>query len=71
MGGVHSLARRVAGVTTKGIRVRMADIDPTTLPSVTEARERQAARAGERSAVVLKFTPRRPPRENRPQRQAA
>jgi Ni,Fe-hydrogenase III component G len=42
-GRVHSLARRLDGVSTEEIRARLADIDPATLPSVAEARVQQRA----------------------------
>jgi hypothetical protein len=38
-GGVHALARRIEGVRTAGLRERMQDVDPTSLPSVAQARE--------------------------------
>ena len=44
-GGIHSLARRIEGVTAKDIRARMADIDPASLPSVKTARATIRARA--------------------------
>jgi hypothetical protein len=44
VGGVHSLARRIEGVTAQDVRARMADIDPMQLPSVTEARTMQLAK---------------------------
>jgi len=80
-GGVHSLARRVDGVTAKDIRTRLADIDPARLPSVAEARtiqrDRQTTRAGEpQTATVMRF-PRgitrqaRQRERERPQRLAA
>ncbi len=40
-GGVHSLARRVERARAKDIRVRMAGINPESLPSVGEARAAQ------------------------------
>jgi hypothetical protein len=43
-GGTHSLARRVEGARVKDIRERMRDLDPTELPSVTEARQSQRPR---------------------------
>jgi hypothetical protein len=59
-GGVHSLARRVEGVTAKDIRARMADLDPARLPSVTEARRLQRECAGGQSAPVRNVAFRRP-----------
>jgi hypothetical protein len=38
-GKEHSLARRISGVKTAEIRERLQDIEPGTLPSVSEARE--------------------------------
>ncbi len=46
-GEVHSLARRIGGATAKDIRGRMSDVDKTTLPSVTEAKQLQTARQKE------------------------
>ncbi|MDR3485311.1 MAG: relaxase/mobilization nuclease domain-containing protein [Bradyrhizobium sp.] len=40
-GRVHSLARRLIGVEAGAIRMRLADIEPASLPSVAEARMRQ------------------------------
>jgi hypothetical protein len=44
---VHSLGRQLPGVTAKDLRAFMADIDPDSLPSVSEARAvlRENARA--------------------------
>jgi hypothetical protein len=43
-GEVHSLARRIEGVTAKDVRARMADIDAGTLPDIAQARAIQEAR---------------------------
>jgi hypothetical protein len=43
-GQVYSLARQIKGVTAKDLRAFMADIDRETVPSVDEAKARQAAR---------------------------
>jgi hypothetical protein len=43
-GGTHSLARRIEGANTKDVRERMADVDASRLPSVTEAKEIQRSR---------------------------
>jgi hypothetical protein len=51
-GGVHSLARRIEGARARDIRMRMADLDPTRLPSVTGARSLQHERAGSKSGSV-------------------
>ena len=40
-GDVHSLARRIRGVSTNQVRERLADIDRNRLPSVANARLRQ------------------------------
>jgi hypothetical protein len=45
-GGTHSLARRIEGVRVKELRERMADIDPSQLPSVTQAKAIQRFRRG-------------------------
>lgn len=44
LGGTHSLARCVEGAKTKDIRGRMADLDPTHLPSVNQGKEYSAER---------------------------
>jgi hypothetical protein len=44
-GGTHSLSRRIEWVKAKDVRERMADIDAGQLPSVTEAKDMQRARA--------------------------
>ncbi len=41
----HSLARRIKGARAQDVRERLADLDPVTLPSVSEARAMQDARA--------------------------
>jgi DNA polymerase-4 len=46
-GGAHSLARRIEGANAKDVRARMADLDPSRLPSAQEARAVQRGRAGE------------------------
>jgi hypothetical protein len=43
-GGTHSLARRVEGANAKDIRTRMADLDPSYLPSVGQAKQFQRDR---------------------------
>jgi hypothetical protein len=55
-GGTHSLARRIEGANTKDVRERMADIDVSRLPSVTEAKEIQRSRQP-RDAEHVKRTP--------------
>jgi hypothetical protein len=42
-GRAHSLARRLTGIDVGAVRARLADIDPATLPSVSESRARQRA----------------------------
>ena len=49
-GGVHALARRIEGVKTAGLRERMQDVDLTSLPSVSQAREQWRERAQEAAA---------------------
>jgi hypothetical protein len=48
-GGTHELARRVDGVKAAAVHARVADIDPTILPSVEQAKTRQHARQVERA----------------------
>ena len=51
-GEVHALARRIEGVDTRAIRVRLRAVDSQRLPSVAEARAsvaRRPVRAGRRS----------------------
>lgn len=43
-GGIHSLSRRVEGITAKDVRARMEDVDRAELPSVADVREAQLAR---------------------------
>jgi Relaxase/Mobilisation nuclease domain len=43
-GGTHSLARRIEEARVKDIRERMGDLEPSRLPSITEAKEIQRAR---------------------------
>jgi hypothetical protein len=43
-GGTHSLAKRVEGEKVKGIRERMADLDPARVPSIADAKQIQRAR---------------------------
>ncbi len=43
-GGIHSLSRRIEGITAKDVRARMSDVDAASLPSVDDAREAQAVR---------------------------
>lgn len=52
-GGTHSLARRVEGAKATDIRARMADIDPESLPSVSEARAKQRARQSPAAKPLL------------------
>jgi hypothetical protein len=44
-GDVHSLARRLEGVRAKDVRERLADLDGSALPNVTEARALIEARS--------------------------
>jgi hypothetical protein len=43
-GGQHALGKRITGTTAAETRARMSDIDRAALPSVDQARERQADR---------------------------
>jgi hypothetical protein len=43
-GGIHSLSRRIEGVTAKEVRARLSDVDLQILPTVAEAREIQKQR---------------------------
>jgi Relaxase/Mobilisation nuclease domain len=43
-GGIHSLSRRIEGVTAKEVRARLSDLDLRILPTVAEAREIQKQR---------------------------
>lgn len=53
-GQVHSLARRVKGVKAAGIRARLADVAPDTLPSIAEGKQQalKAADAVEKAAAT-------------------
>jgi hypothetical protein len=51
-GDDHSLARRISGVKAAEIRTRMADIDPTRLPTVAEARAIARQGSGGGTAVA-------------------
>src|SRR3954451_10684942 len=41
-GGVHALSKRITGATAAEIRTRLADLDPVTLPDVSQAKTQQA-----------------------------
>ena len=41
-GGLHALSKRIIGATAAEIRVRLADLDPAKLPSVSQAKTEQA-----------------------------
>jgi hypothetical protein len=41
-GGLHALSKRITGAKAAEIRARLADLDPTTLPSVSQAKTEQA-----------------------------
>jgi hypothetical protein len=41
-GGLHALSKRIIGVTAAQTRVRLADLDPAALPSVSQARTQLA-----------------------------
>ena len=41
-GGVHALSKRITGATAAEIRARLAELDPATLPSVSQAKTQQA-----------------------------
>src|SRR3954464_3739092 len=40
-GGLHALSKRITGATAAQIRTRLADLDPATLPSVSQAKTQQ------------------------------
>jgi hypothetical protein len=44
VGAVHSLSRRIEGVTAASVRERMNDVDRDNLPSVAEAKAHQVSR---------------------------
>jgi hypothetical protein len=50
--GTHSLARRIDGARVRDVRERMADLDPSELPSVAQAKAIQRARQIERGEGV-------------------
>jgi hypothetical protein len=50
--GTHSLARRIEGARVRDVRERMADLDPSELPSVAQAKAIQRARQIERGEGV-------------------
>jgi hypothetical protein len=69
-GGTHSLSRRIEGATAKDIRERLADIEPSRLPNITDAKkiqrarqERNAARGKDRSDTGRETSPRAAPME--------
>jgi hypothetical protein len=64
-GGVHSIARRIAGVKVADVRLRFADIDPKDLRSVAEAKQFQRGRAGEPERQPHKAEQKSPSRETR------
>jgi hypothetical protein len=41
-GGMHALSKRITGMTAAQIRARLADLDPATLPSISQARTQLA-----------------------------
>ena len=41
-GGLHALSKRITGATAAEIRTRLADLDPATLPSISQAKTQQA-----------------------------
>jgi hypothetical protein len=41
-GGLHALSKRIIGATTAEIRTRLADLDPATLPTASQAKTEQA-----------------------------
>jgi hypothetical protein len=41
-GGLHALSKRITGATAAEIRTRLADLDPATLPTVSQAKTQQA-----------------------------
>ena len=67
-GGVHSVARRVAGAKAADVRERFADIDPRDLQSVAEAKAVQRKRGGGRDREGM-VSPHRP--EPRPKKAKA
>jgi hypothetical protein len=65
---VHSLGRQLPGVTAKDLRAFMADIDPDSLPSVSEARAvlRENARAGPTPDRTQPDPPAQEPKQDAP-----
>jgi len=53
-GGIHNLAKRIEGAKAAEIRERFKDVDREKLPSVEEARERQAERARVKTEAMNK-----------------
>ena len=49
-GGVHGLGRRIEGVRAAEIKTRLADLDPSTLPSVQEVRAGLKEKDGDQAA---------------------
>jgi hypothetical protein len=41
-GGLHALSKRITGATAVEIRARLADLDPATLPTVSQSKTQQA-----------------------------
>lgn len=52
-GGVHSLARRIEGTTTKEVKARLAHIELAKLPTVDQARDLVRDRARVRESLAL------------------
>ncbi len=61
-GGVHSIARRIAGVKVADVRKRFADLDPKHLPSVAQAKQFQRGRTDGPERQPHKAERKSPPR---------
>jgi hypothetical protein len=51
-GGVHSLSRRIEGARAADVRAKLADIDPQSLPTVTQAQVLVAAAAAKQETTA-------------------
>jgi hypothetical protein len=61
-GGIHSLARRIEGVTQSELRAFMADLDPASIPAIRQAKAAMAPASTHLSAplVAVDFSASRP-----------
>ena len=56
-GGVHSIARRIEGAKAADVRLRFADLDPGSLPSVAEAKQVQREHYGDQRTDRIGVSP--------------